>query len=59
MGDVYGRKPIYIVGFIMHIGFMISILHTHNQIVAYISIFIFGMSVTARYYVGYTYNLEM
>ena len=26
LGDVYGRKPIYILGFIMHIGFMIGIL---------------------------------
>ena len=59
LGDVYGRKPIYILGFIMHIGFMIGILNTENQYVGYFSIFIFGLSVTARYYVGYTYNLEM
>jgi len=59
LGDVYGRKPIYILGFIMHIGFMLGILNTESQYIGYLSIFIFGLSVTARYYVGYTYNLEM
>lgn len=43
----------------MHIGFMLGILNTESQYIGYFTIFIFGLSVTARYYVGYTYNLEM
>ena len=43
----------------MHLFFMIGILITKNKYVAYGLLFIFGMSLTARYYVGYTYNLEM
>jgi len=38
---------------------MFSILIVTNYVIAYLLIFIFGMSVTARYYVGYTYNIEM
>lgn len=59
LGDVYGRKPIYLLGLFMHIFFMIGIIWSTNKFISYFLLFIFGMSVTARYYVGYTYNLEM
>jgi MFS family permease len=59
LGDVYGRKPIYMLGLFMHIFFMIGILWSTNKFISYFLLFIFGMSVTARYYVGYTYNLEL
>ena len=59
LGDVYGRKPIYLLGLVMHIFFMIGIIWSTNKFISYFLLFIFGMSVTARYYVGYTYNLEM
>jgi MFS family permease len=59
LGDKLGRKPIYILGLLMHIFFMIGILISTVKTVSYVLLFIFGMSVTARYYVGYTYNLEM
>jgi MFS family permease len=59
LGDVYGRKPIYILGLVMHLSVMIGILISRVAIIDYFLLFTFGMSVTARYYVGYTYNVEM
>jgi len=59
LGDKHGRKPIYMLGIVMHLFFMFGILIVRIDFIALILIFIFGMSVTARYYVGYTYNIEM
>jgi MFS family permease len=59
LGDVYGRKPIYILGLVMHLSFMFGILISENMYIDYVLLFTFGMSLTARYYVGYTYNVEM
>ena len=59
MGDVVGRKPIYMIGVMMHIGCMCGLIVSVNAILDFLLVFIFGMSVTARYYVGYAYNLEM
>lgn len=58
LGDIYGRRPIYLLGIIMHLGFTVIVLVTTNLVVAYFCTFLFGASMTARYYVGYTYNLE-
>lgn len=59
LGDVYGRKPIYMLGIVMHLFFMTFILFTTNKWVMFIMLVIFGMSISSRYYVGYTYNVEM
>ena len=61
LGDVYGRKPIYRLGLIMHLVLMVTItfLTTQSFLILYALLVLFGMSVTARYYVGYSYNLEM
>lgn len=59
LGDVYGRKPIYLVGLALHLFFTIGILTTKSVGFAYFLLFVFGLSVTSKYYVGYTYNLEM
>jgi MFS family permease len=59
LGDKHGRKPIYIVGIVVHLCFMFGILIVTSDVVCFILTFIFGMSITARYYVGYTYNIEM
>ena len=59
LGDVYGRKPIYMIGLALHLFFMIGILTTKNVFFAYFLLFVFGLSVTSKYYVGYTYLLEM
>jgi len=59
MGDVVGRKPIYMLGLFMHITFIIIFLNVTNKWIAYALLCFFGMSVTAKYYVGYTYLLEI
>ena len=59
MGDVYGRKPIYMLGICLHIGCMVGTLTTTSREFAFFLLFVFGLSVTSRYYVGYTYNIEM
>ena len=61
LGDVYGRKPIFKLGLYMHLAFSVCIcfLQTQNFFVIYTLLLIFGMSVTARYYVGYSFNIEM
>jgi MFS family permease len=59
MGDVVGRKPIYMLGVVMHIGVMCGLILSKNAYFDFLLVFLFGMSVTARYYVGYAYNLEM
>jgi len=45
----------------MHLGFSIGIcfLQTKNLFVLYGLLIVFGMSLTARYYVGYSFNIEM
>ena len=59
MGDTRGRKPIYIIGILLHLLFMAGLFFTSNTWVMFFALFIFGVSVAARYYVGYTYNIEM
>ena len=61
LGDIYGRKPIFKLGLYMHLAFSVSLcfLTTNNLVVIYLLLLILGMSVTARYYVGYSFNVEM
>ena len=61
LGDIYGRKPIFKLGLYMHLAFSISIcfLQTQNLVIIYLLLLILGMSVTARYYVGDSFNVEM
>jgi len=59
LGDIVGRKPIYMLGLGMHIAITCGILWSTSQLITFTLLFLFGMSLTARYYVGYTYLLEM
>jgi MFS family permease len=59
LGDVYGRKPVYLFGMIMHLLFVIGVVLSKNLILSFVLLLIFGVSLTGRYYVGYTYDLEM
>ena len=59
MGDIVGRVPTYKVGLVLHIVSVVCLVLSTSLLLTYILIFAFGLSVTARYYVGYTYNLEM
>lgn len=59
LGDKHGRRPIYMLGIVMHLCFMFGILIAKDKYTTYVLTFVFGISVTARYYVGYTYSIEM
>ena len=59
LGDIYGRKPIYKLGLIMHLGISIALCYLKDPLIGYITLVVFGMSLTARYYVGYSFNIEM
>lgn len=57
-GDIYGRKPVYLFGLILNFVLIAVMIVLKNVIVVYFCLFMLGVSITARYYVGYTYNLE-
>lgn len=59
LGDVYGRKPIYLLGLLMNLIVVVTLIVAKRVLVGYICLFVLGLSVTARYYVGYAYNIEM
>lgn len=61
LGDVYGRKPVYKLGLCMHlaVSVIMCFLETSNYVILYVLLLVFGMSLTARYYVGYSFNIEM
>ena len=54
-----GRKPIYMLGIMLHLIFMTGILLVKNYLLCYTLVFVLGLSVSSRYYVGYTFNVEM
>lgn len=58
MGDKYGRRPVYGAGLFINGSMIILLVLQYNVIVAYFCLLMLGVSITARYYVGYTYNLE-
>ena len=59
LGDIYGRKPLFQLGLLIHITVFSVLIFCHSIPFAFILIFISGYSVTMKLYVGYTYNVEM
>lgn len=59
MGDIYGRKPIFMLGLWMNLILVIGMIFVTNLYLCYVICFMMGVSMTARYYIGLTYNLEM
>lgn len=59
LGDIKGRKPIYQLGIWLHIVGTVSIIFITEYWTVILMIISFGMSVSSRYYVGYTYNMEL
>jgi len=42
----------------MNAAIVVICVFSKNVIITYICLFMLGISITARYYVGYTYNVE-
>ena len=57
-GDVYGRKPVYIGGLLLNGIVILVTCISKTPWITLICMFLLGVSITARYYVGYTYNVE-
>lgn len=58
LGDSYGRRVIYACGLAVNGTIIVVIVFSKSVILTYFCLFMLGISITARYYVGYTYNLE-
>lgn len=58
MGDSYGRRLIYALGLFVNGAIVVVVVFSKSVILTYFCLFMLGISITARYYVGYTYNLE-
>jgi MFS family permease len=58
MGDTYGRRPIYALGLFINFAIVIVVIFSKIFYVSFVCLFLLGVSITARYYVGYTYNIE-
>ena len=59
LGDKLGRKPVYFAGLFIQGVCSISVVFSTNFLIDYFCLFLVGISVTMRYYIGYTYNVEM
>ena len=57
--DVYGRKPLNLLGLVIFICVVASSFFVTNLYVLYFIIFMGGISETGRYYVAYVYAIEM
>ena len=57
--DIYGRKPLFLIGLIIYFAVVTSAYFVTNLYVLYFIIFMGGISETGRYYVAYVYAMEM
>ena len=57
--DVYGRKPLFLIGLALYIGVAIALIFVENLYTLYVLMFLGGISETGRYYVAYVYIVEM
>ena len=58
-GDTLGRKPVYFRGLLLAMFTTIVLIFSKNALLDYLMMFTAGIAVTMRYYIGYTYNVEM
>ena len=56
--DVYGRKPLNLIGLVIFFGVVVSSFFVKNLYLLYFIIFMGGISETGRYYVAYVYAIE-
>ena len=59
MADIIGRKPIFVIGLVLHILTMMGILYSSNRYFLLAFIFFAGISEVGRYYVAYVYGVEV
>ena len=59
IADLIGRKPVFMTGLVIGNILQAFLIFNTNYNVACIIIFLIGFSLAAKYYVGYTYLVEM
>ena len=59
LGDVYGRKPIFMFGMGLSVIMIVILIFTTNYIMVYFLVFFFGIATTGKTFVGFTYMLEL
>jgi len=48
MGDIYGRKPIFLLGMVMQIGITVGLLFSKNAYLTYSLFIAFGFASTGK-----------
>jgi len=59
LADIYGRKPLFMIGLVLYLIVVISTYFCRNLNLLYFIITLGGISETGRYYVAYVYIVEM
>lgn len=59
MGDIQGRKKVFLVGMACQFATTLGLLVTRQESLFYILLLILGWAVTGKQYVGYSYLLEL
>lgn len=57
--DVYGRKPIFILGLVLYIFAVVGMMVGTSLGVLKWWLFVAGIAETGRYYVAYVYAIEI
>ena len=59
LGDVYGRKPMFLLGLVIYIGALFGLLWCTSLSALYLLLICCGIGETGRYYVAYVYVIEI
>ena len=59
LADIYGRKPLFILGLLLYLIVVIGVLISTNYYVLLVFMGLGGVSEVARYYVAYVYAIEI
>jgi MFS family permease len=59
LADVFGRKPMFLVGLILYIATVLGLLLSTSKAMLYSLLVLGGISETGRYYVAYVYAVEI
>lgn len=59
MADIYGRRPMYILGLVIFIASCVGLILSTDIRAMYAFLFLGGLSESGRCYVGYVYAIEI
>lgn len=59
LSDIYGRKPLFLVGVVLYIISVLGMYFSTNLYVLYALLVLGGIAETGRYYVAYVYAIEI